>query len=304
MALPAAGTAGGVVTTGAGVAAVTAGCGYGAVATGCGGGAYGAGAAAGGVSLSLAHPLMVNTSPARAKKQLRRIDISFRARVRALVQALPARIRGSGSRASFRNRSPVYHRRLWTVDGRLCAIVWGHAAAPRQPAYLCQDCTEFGPGVPASKAIANESKCSGVAHSRLAKFDPRSSISARRSAGLPAVAAPLIAGFWLGHREGLVAASGAMSVGFGSWQRISQCADRATSVRQFRHVSGRRDGTLVGHSGLYVALAIGVWGSYVLCFGRSTRAPGGLACNARLRCSLPLRFLPTSPVRRCAPAWC
>ena len=78
--VPAAAGAGAAATgaapTGAGVAATTAGCcGWASVGAGA---AYGAGAAAG-VSLSLAQPLTIKTSPARANTDVRSIDFSFRA---------------------------------------------------------------------------------------------------------------------------------------------------------------------------------------------------------------------------------
>ena len=76
MAPPAAGATG-VVATGAGVAAATAGCGVGA--TGAGAVYVGAGAAAG-ASLSLAHPLTIGRSVARAIKDLRSIEFSLSAR--------------------------------------------------------------------------------------------------------------------------------------------------------------------------------------------------------------------------------
>lgn len=72
---PAGAAAAGAAATGAGVAAVTAGCGWtvGAGAT------YGAGAAGGG-SLSLAQALTIETTPLRAMRDLRSIEVfSFRA---------------------------------------------------------------------------------------------------------------------------------------------------------------------------------------------------------------------------------
>lgn len=77
---------------------------------------------------------------------------------------------------------------------------------------------------------------------------------------IPAIAAPLIAGFWFGHREGLVAAGGAMSVGFGSWQRISHSRTAPLLCASFGMALAAALGTLVGNSGLSVAVTIGLWG--------------------------------------------
>jgi hypothetical protein len=87
------------------------------------------------------------------------------------------------------------------------------------------------------------------------KLDLRTALSC-----LPAIAAPLIAGFWLGQREGLVAAGGAMSVGFGSWQRISRSRIAPLLCASFGMALAAALGTLVGGSGLFVALAVGGWG--------------------------------------------
>ncbi len=77
---------------------------------------------------------------------------------------------------------------------------------------------------------------------------------------IPAIALPLIAGFWLGQREGLVVAGGAMSVGFGSWQRISQSRTAPLLCASFGMAVAAAIGTLVGGSGLAVALAVAIWG--------------------------------------------
>jgi hypothetical protein len=77
---------------------------------------------------------------------------------------------------------------------------------------------------------------------------------------MPAIAAPLIAGFWFGAREGLVAAGGAMSVGFGSWQRISRSRLLPLLCASFGMALAAALGTLVGNSGVSVALTISAWG--------------------------------------------
>jgi Fusaric acid resistance protein-like len=87
------------------------------------------------------------------------------------------------------------------------------------------------------------------------KLDLRTALSC-----LPAIAAPLIAGFWLGQREGLVAAGGAMSVGFGSWQRISRSRIAPLLCASFGMAVAAAVGTLVGNSGLSTALTVGAWG--------------------------------------------
>src|SRR5450432_3994035 len=87
------------------------------------------------------------------------------------------------------------------------------------------------------------------------KLDLRTALSC-----IPAVAAPLIAGFWFGHRQALVAAGGAMSVGFGSWQRISRSKTVPLLCASFGMSLAAALGTLVGNSGLAVAATIGAWG--------------------------------------------
>lgn len=77
---------------------------------------------------------------------------------------------------------------------------------------------------------------------------------------IPAIALPLVAGFWLGHRESLVAAGGAMSVGFGSWQRISESRTVPLLCAAFGMAFAAALGTLVGNGGISVALTIGAWG--------------------------------------------
>lgn len=80
--------AAGVVATGAGVAAATAGCatvGAGWATVGAGAVYVGAGAAAG-VSLSLAQALTTGISAAKAIKDLRNIEFSFRAHGARLVR--------------------------------------------------------------------------------------------------------------------------------------------------------------------------------------------------------------------------
>jgi hypothetical protein len=90
---PAAGAAG-VAVTGAGVAAATAG--WATVGAGWAAGAVyvGAGAAAG-VSLSLAHALTTGISAARAIKDLRNIEFSFRAPLGGALS--PKRCQSDGS---------------------------------------------------------------------------------------------------------------------------------------------------------------------------------------------------------------
>ena len=87
------------------------------------------------------------------------------------------------------------------------------------------------------------------------KLDLRTALSC-----VPAIAVPLVAGFWFGHREGLVAAGGAMSVGFGSWQRISRSRTVPLLCASFGMSLAAAVGTLVGNAGISVALAIGGWG--------------------------------------------
>ena len=87
------------------------------------------------------------------------------------------------------------------------------------------------------------------------KLDLRTALSC-----IPAVAVPLIAGFWFGHRQALVAAGGAMSVGFGSWQRISRSKTVPLLYASFGMSLAAALGTLVGNSGLAVAATIGAWG--------------------------------------------
>jgi hypothetical protein len=70
----------------------------------------------------------------------------------------------------------------------------------------------------------------------------------------------LIAGFWFGHREGLVAAGGAMSVGFGSWQRISRSKTVPLLCASFGMALAAAIGTLVGNAGLSIGLTMGAWG--------------------------------------------
>lgn len=97
----------------------------------------------------------------------------------------------------------------------------------------------------------------------IAKFDSSKLDFRTALSCVPAIAAPLIAGFWFGHREGLVAAGGAMSVGFGSWQRISRSRTVPLLCASFGMSLAAAIGTLVGQSGIRVALAIGGWG--ILC---------------------------------------
>jgi len=94
-----------------------------------------------------------------------------------------------------------------------------------------------------------------VARFDSSKLDLRTALSC-----LPAIALPLIAGFWLGHRESLVAAGGAMSVGFGSWQRISESRTVPLLCAAFGMAFAAAVGTLVGNGSISVALTIGGWG--------------------------------------------
>jgi len=87
------------------------------------------------------------------------------------------------------------------------------------------------------------------------QFDPRTALSC-----IPAVALPLLAGFWFGHREGMVAAGGAMSVGFGAWQRISKSRALPLLWASFGMSLAAFAGTLAGSSGVLTSLAIGGWG--------------------------------------------
>jgi hypothetical protein len=87
------------------------------------------------------------------------------------------------------------------------------------------------------------------------KLDLRTALSC-----IPAVAAPLIAGFWFGHRQALVAAGGAMSVGFGSWQRISRSKTVPLLCASFGMSLAAALGTLVGNSALAIAATMGAWG--------------------------------------------
>jgi len=87
------------------------------------------------------------------------------------------------------------------------------------------------------------------------KLDLRTALSC-----IPAIALPLIAGLWFGQREALVVAGGAMSVGFGSWQRISRSRIAPLLCASFGMALAAALGTLVGGSGLAVALAVAIWG--------------------------------------------
>jgi len=87
--VPAGAAAVGVVATGGGVAAVTAGCGC-VWATVGAGATYGAGVAAGG-SLSLAQALTTETTPARAMRDLRSIEVLFPRRIGRLSERLRVR---------------------------------------------------------------------------------------------------------------------------------------------------------------------------------------------------------------------
>jgi hypothetical protein len=74
---------------------------------------------------------------------------------------------------------------------------------------------------------------------------------------VPAIAAPLIVGSWFGQREGLVAAGGVMSVGFGSWQRISSSRTVPLLCASFGMAIAAALGTLVGNSWIAATLPPG-----------------------------------------------
>jgi len=95
-----------------------------------------------------------------------------------------------------------------------------------------------------------------VARFDSSKLDLRTALSC-----VPAIALPLIAGFFgFGHRESLVAAGGAMSVGFGAWQRISESRALPLLCAAFGMAFAAALGTLVGNGAISVALTIGAWG--------------------------------------------
>jgi len=97
----------------------------------------------------------------------------------------------------------------------------------------------------------------------IAKFDSSKLDLRTALCCIPAIAAPLIAGFWFGLREGLVTAGGAMSVGFGSWQRISRSRLLPLLWASFGMAFAAALGTLVGNGWSAVALTLALWG--VLC---------------------------------------
>jgi len=104
-------------------------------------------------------------------------------------------------------------------------------------------------------------------------FDWRQSQPGAAAWCLPGLALPLAAGLATGHlRQGMVAAAGAFSVGFGSFQRLGTSRTRPMLVAAAGMCLSSWIGTIGGLSGLAIALLCAVWGGvYALAW---TRGPG------------------------------
>jgi len=105
-------------------------------------------------------------------------------------------------------------------------------------------------------------------------FDWRQSQPAAAAWCLPGLALPLAVGLGTGHlRQGMVAAAGAFSVGFGSFQRLGTSRTRPMLVAAAGMCLSSWIGTLGGLSGVAIALLCAVWGAiYAVAWTRGAGA--------------------------------
>jgi len=111
---------------------------------------------------------------------------------------------------------------------------------------------------------------------------------------LPALAVPLAAGVATGHlRQGMVAAAGAFSVGFGSFQQLGSSRKTPMLVATAGMCLSSWIGTVGGLSGPAIALLCAVWGGiYAMAW---TRGPG--ASWIALQCLIWLILSSAYPTR-------
>ena len=115
----------------------------------------------------------------------------------------------------------------------------------------CPDMPPLPPPPSAWRGLSSD-----LLHWERAELSIRSSLPC-----LPAVAIPLVIGLHLGQaRWGAVAASGAMSVGFGAFHRLGRSNLGPMLLATAGMCVSTLVGSLVSHSLLAAALAAGVWG--------------------------------------------
>lgn len=128
----------------------------------------------------------------------------------------------------------------------------------------------------------------------LLTFDWKQSQPSAAAWCLPGLALPLAAGLATGHlRQGMVAAAGAFSVGFGSFQRLGRSRTAPMLVAAAGMCLSSWIGTLGGLSGVAIALLCAVWGGlYAFAW---TRGPG--ASWIALQCLIWLILSSAYPIR-------